>query len=239
VDQETNKLRSGIRFSLAFVAILWAIKAIELAVSIDFSVLGIYPRTMLGSVGIFAGPLIHGDVTHLISNSIPLLVLLTGLFYFYRPIALKVFFLLYLMTGIWVWFAAREAYHIGASGLVYGIIAFLLFSGFIRRDIRSLSMSFIIMILYGGNMFYGIIPGDAEISWESHLLGMIAGVFCAIYFRRVNIPGIHQKNQDLIDPPFETSNYFKGIGINTYQYSGKHKQKKRTYYYTLSNRKDH
>lgn len=177
------RLRRGIRFGLMIALVLWTVKAVEQASSVDLSFLGIYPRTLLGTIGIFTGPLVHGDVFHLISNTIPLLVLVIALFYFYRSIALRVFILVYLMTGIWVWFAAREAYHIGASGIVYGLISFFLFSGFLRRDPRSLALSFVIMVLYGGNMFYGVLPGQENISWESHLLGAIAGAFCAIYFK--------------------------------------------------------
>lgn len=231
-----DQLRKGIRFSLAFVALLWTIKALEQVIAFDFVVLGIYPRTLLGSIGIFTGPLIHGDVSHLLSNSIPLLILMIGLFYFYRPIAFRIFLLLYIMTGIWVWFAARDAYHIGASGLVYGIISFLLFSGFIRRDIKSLSLSFIIMILYGGNMFYGIIPGDSDVSWESHLLGMLAGLFCSIYYRKVNVSDNIKEEQGSREGSFEETNYFVGTGLKRYKYS--EKEKDNNYQYTIDREND-
>ncbi len=232
MKEESSKLHSGIRFSLGFVAILWFIKAIEQASSLDFAVLGIYPRTLMGSVGIITGPLIHGDVSHLLSNSIPLLALLIGLFYFYKPIALRVFILVYVMTGVWVWFAARSAYHIGASGLVYGLISFLLMSGFLRRDIKSLTVSFIVLILYGGNMFYGIIPGDSGVSWESHLLGAIAGTFCAFYFKNVFVFDSDEPEKETL---FETKNYFTGSNIHSYQINKD--QKPRTYTYKLKNKK--
>jgi len=234
---ELYKIRKGIRFSLGFVALLWIIKAVEQVVSFDFVVFGIYPRTLLGSVGIFTGPLIHGDVSHLISNSIPLLILMIGLFYFYRAIAFRIFILLYVMTGIWVWFAARDAYHIGASGLVYGIISFLLFSGFIRRDIKSLSLSFVIMILYGGNIFYGIIPGDSDVSWESHLLGVLAGIFCSVYFRKVGISANIKDEQNAVEISFDKTNYFTGKNLKRYHYS--EKKKEDTYHYTLDRKNEH
>lgn len=209
MEKEIIKLKQGIRFAIGFVALIWMVKLIEVAVSVDFTPLGIYPRSMLGSVGIFTGPLIHGDFMHLFSNSIPILILIIGLFYFYKKVAIKVFFLIYFMTGIWVWFAAREAFHIGASGLVYGLISFMLFTGFIRRDIPSLSISFAVMLIYGGNMVYGVIPGNSAISWESHFLGMLAGLFCAIYFK--NSVVIVEKDGFIEDKDvslFRTTNYF-------------------------------
>jgi hypothetical protein len=113
--------------------------------------------------------------------------------YFYNKIAREVFLWIYFMTGIWVWIVARDAYHIGASGLVYGLVAFLLFSGLFRRDARSIAISLVVIFLYSG-MLAGILPTSSSISWESHLLGAFAGLFCAFYFR--NIPLYEQKEQN-------------------------------------------
>lgn len=184
MELESIKFRRGIRYTLAFVALLWTVKAFELSFAQDFGAYGIFPRTLVGSIGIITGPLVHGDVFHLISNTFPMIVLGIGIFYFYPKKALSVFLLIYLMSGFWVWIAAREAYHIGASGIVYGLIAFLFIGGFINRDRTSLAVSMVIIFLYGGNMMYGIIPTDSNISWESHLTGSLAGVFCAFYFRK-------------------------------------------------------
>lgn len=170
-------------YALGFVFILWCIKAIEWGAASDFGMLGILPRTLTGTVGILTGPLVHGDFSHLLSNTTSLLLLLIALFYFYDKIALEVFCWIYLMTGIWVWIAARPAYHIGASGLVYGIVTFLFFSGLLRKDARSMAVALATLFLYGG-MIYGIFPGNDSISWESHMLGAVAGTFCAFYFRK-------------------------------------------------------
>jgi len=170
-------------YAVGFVFILWCIKAIEWGASSDFGMLGILPRTLTGTVGILTAPLVHGDFSHLLSNTSSLLLLLIALFYFYDKIALEVFFWIYLMTGIWVWIAARPAYHIGASGLVYGIVTFLFFSGLLRKDARSMAVALATLFLYGG-MIYGIFPGNDNISWESHMLGAVAGTFCAFYFRQ-------------------------------------------------------
>lgn len=178
------KFKDSVFYSLAFIALLWIVKAIEFSVSGDFGDYGILPRKISGAIGIITGPLIHGDINHLFSNTIPLLILGIGVIYFYNKIAFEVIALIYLMTGVWVWIAAREAYHIGASGIVYGMVSFLFFSGVFRKDPKSIAVSLVVTFLLGG-MIYGIFPTNDNISWESHLLGSLAGVFCAFYFRSV------------------------------------------------------
>lgn len=177
------KLRKSIYATLSFVSLIWLVKIIEYSFDLDFSQLGILPRTLEGSIGIITAPLVHGDVFHLLSNTFPILVLGVGLFYFYDKIALPVIILIYLITGFWVWIAARDAYHVGASGLVYGLLSFLLLSGFLRKDGRTLAISFIVLFLYGTTLFAGVFPSQPGVSWESHLMGAVAGIFCAIYFK--------------------------------------------------------
>ena len=200
--REGKRFRKSVYLTLAFIFLLWMVKIIETTYQIDLGYMGIKPLTLEGTLGILTGPLVHGDLFHLISNSFPLLVLGVTFFYFYDRIALNVFFLIYVMTGFWVWLAAREGfYHIGASGIVYGLLAFLLGSGFLRRDRTTLAISFIMLFLYGGTFFMGMVPGDARVSWESHLMGAVAGLFCAFYFRNVDV-GLSRLNgpvdQDLI-----------------------------------------
>ncbi len=189
--KDVLKFRRSVGYTFSFVMLIWLVKIIESYLEIDFGLLGIYPRTLRGSVGIFLSPFIHGDFFHLFSNTVPLIILGIGLFYFYDKIAFNVVLLIYLMTGFWVWVAARDAYHIGASGIVYGLLTFILFSGFFRRNPQTLAISFVILVLYGGSFFAGIIPSSKGISWESHLMGGIAGIFCAVYF----------KNTKLVDEP--------------------------------------
>ena len=178
-------IRRSIYYTLSFVFLLWLIKAVEITLGEDFAVYGILPRTLKGTIGIITAPLIHGSILHLMSNTIPLIMLGIGLWYFYYNIALEVFIWIYLVSGFWVWLLAREAYHIGASGLVYGIASFLFFSGLIRRENRLMVVSAIIMFLYGG-MIYGVFPGmvDPNVSWETHLLASLAGVMLAVLFRK-------------------------------------------------------
>ena len=130
-----------------------------------------------------------------------------AVFYFYEKIALEVFVWIYLVTGFWVWVAARQAYHIGASGLVYGLATFLFFSGLFRKDIRSVAVATAIGFLYSG-MLQGIFPTTENISWESHLLGAGAGILCAFYFRRSKRP--HSVSMNKADAPFVSTNTFNG-----------------------------
>jgi membrane associated rhomboid family serine protease len=183
---ELKIFKRGTYITLSFILLIWTIKSIEWAKGVDFGSLGILPRTLKGSIGIVTGPLIHGDFIHLMSNTFPLIILCLGLFYFYHKIAMEVFIWIYLATGFWVWIIGRDAYHIGASGIVYGLVMFIFWGGILRRDSRSLAISMIIFFLYG-YMVYGLIPGEGSVSWESHLMGSIAGIFLAVYFRKTPI----------------------------------------------------
>lgn len=179
----TSKLFSSILYPASFVALLWAIKLYEEISNTSLSWYGIYPRTIHGLIGVAVAPLLHADYGHLFSNTIPLLILGSTIFYFYRSIAFQVFFWVYLMTGIWVWAAARDSYHIGASGILYGFVSFLFFSGIFRKDTRLLSLSLFVVFLYGGTV-WGILPIKEGVSWESHMLGSLAGLITAYNFRK-------------------------------------------------------
>ena len=167
-----------------FVFIMWLIKIIEVLFNIDFSSYGIYPLTIRGLEGIFFSPFIHADFNHLFNNSLPLFLLSVALFYFYSEVALKVFSWTFFLTGLLVWLAGREAWHIGASGLVYGLASFLFFSGIIRRYFRLIALSLLIVFLYG-SMVWGLFPGIYKnVSWESHMLGFFSGVVLSIWYRK-------------------------------------------------------
>ncbi len=167
-----------------FVFLMWLVKIIEVLFEIDLSDFGIYPLTVRGLPGIFLSPFIHADFVHLFSNTLPLFFLAIALFYFYSEVALSVFFWIYLLTGLLVWLAGRSAWHIGASGLVYGLASFLFFSGIIRRYFRLIALSLLIVFLYG-SMVWGIFPGVYKnVSWESHMLGFFSGAFLSVWYRK-------------------------------------------------------
>ncbi len=158
---------------------MWAVLLFEYTYRIDFAYFGIWPRSIRGLIGIVTSPLLHGSLQHLASNTIPLLFLGTMLYMFYDRIATRVFLQCYFLTGVLVWIFARPAFHIGASGLIYGLASFLIFFGIFRKDFKSLLISLLIMFIYGG-LFYGVLPSTTGVSWESHLLGGVVGFFNAV-----------------------------------------------------------
>lgn len=184
---ETDFFRKRMVLSMiipgVFVFIMWLVKIVGLLFYTDLVHLGIYPLKLEGLPGIFLSPLIHSDFRHLFNNSLPLFFLATALFYFYSEIAVKVFLWTYFLTGLSVWLAGREAWHIGASGLIYGLASFLFFSGIIRKYFRLVALSLLIVFLYG-SMVWGIFPDMYKnVSWESHMLGFISGIILAIVYR--------------------------------------------------------
>jgi membrane associated rhomboid family serine protease len=165
------------------IILMWLVKLTELLFKADFSEYGIYPLSLKGLPGILLSPFIHADFNHLFNNTIPLFFLSSLLFYFYSEVALKVSGWTYFLTGSLVWIFGRETWHIGASGLVYGLASFLFFSGIIRKHLGLISLSLLIVFLYG-SMIWGIIPlFYHNVSWESHMLGVFSGILLSILFR--------------------------------------------------------
>lgn len=166
-----------------FLLGFWMVFIIETTLNLEFATFGIYPLHLEGLKGIIFSPFIHGSFKHIASNSIPFFILSATLFYFYRNLAYPIFFLLYFLSGLCVWLAGREAWHIGASGLIYGLGAFLFFSGIFRNDVKLLTVSIIVVFLYG-SLFWGLFPIEPNISWESHLWGSVSGLVLSIFYRK-------------------------------------------------------
>jgi membrane associated rhomboid family serine protease len=169
-------------FPLIFLALMWLVKIIEHLLDFRLVIFGVFPRTVEGLPGILFSPFIHGDWKHLINNSLPIAILGIGLFYFYRPIAPKIFLLIHLIGNIWLWALGREAWHIGASGIVYGLVAFIFLSGILRKHLPLMVLSLLVAFLYG-SLVWGILPIDVKVSFEGHLTGSIAGIVLAIFYR--------------------------------------------------------
>ncbi len=186
-DTEAAFYRKRFFLSMAipaiFLFIAWLVFVVGHLFEFSNRGMGILPQTIRGLPGILISPFAHGDLKHLVNNSLPILILGTGLFYFYGEIALKVFSINWILTGFFVWLAGRDAWHIGASGLVYGMASFLFFSGIIRRHFRLMALSLLVVFLYG-SMVWGMFPFvPSNISWESHMLGAVSGVFLAVMYR--------------------------------------------------------
>jgi len=183
-DKETEKkiFRYSLLFSIIIVGIFWLVKLIENLYNLDLTEYGILPLQIEGLRGIIFSPFIHSNYDHLLSNSVPFLILSFALFYFYRNLSYRILFLIYILSGICVWLGGRDSYHIGASGIVYGLAAFLFSSGVFRKDANLLTIGIIVVFLYG-SMFWGIFPLKPGISWESHLWGSASGFLLALYYR--------------------------------------------------------
>lgn len=181
------------RFAVIIIALLWSVFIIDNSVvSIFFPYtrlndFGIYPRQIGGLIGIITSVFLHGNLSHIISNTLPLLLAITALFGNYPKTAKKVFIFSIIFTGLLVWIFARSANHIGASGLLYCLLAYVFFSGFFKKDIQSIGLSLAIAFLYG-SLIFGIIPDKEYISWESHFFGFLSGIFLAYLFRNEDKP---------------------------------------------------
>jgi len=212
-EVEKKIFRHSLFFPVFLISVMWIIKLFEIVYSVDFTKSGIYPLHLNGLKGIITAPLIHGNLDHLVSNTLPLLILTFALLFFYRKLAYRIFFLTYILSGICVWLAGREAWHIGASGVIYGLGAFLFISGIIRNDIRLLTVSIIVAFLYG-SMLWGIFPVKPGISWESHLWGGISGVILAIIYRNQGPPKLKYYTEDDdedYEEDYEDKNYKEAL----------------------------
>lgn len=176
------KIWERARGPLILLMFMWAIRIFESVTRISMGSYGILPRRLSGLKGILTAPLIHGSYSHLFNNTIPFLVASVVIVFFYKRISGLVIALIWLITGFLVWLFAKPAYHIGASGVVYGMVSFIFWTGLFNRDRKSIVLALIMLFLYSG-MFIGILPDQPGISWESHLLGGLTGILVAYLFR--------------------------------------------------------
>ncbi len=183
---EKHRITTSLFVPALFLLVMWLVKFSEYVFGISLSFLGIEPLKASGLPGIILSPFLHGDWNHLMANSAPIFVLIAGLYYFYRTLATEILTLSVVLSGSWVWLGARDGVHIGASGLIYALAAFLMLSGFLRRDNRLMALSFVVVFLYG-SLIWGIFPDlfpEKNISWEGHLSGLMAGVILAWFYRK-------------------------------------------------------
>jgi len=184
IVKKHTTLPEAIKYPLAFVILMWVAHIVKVVGGFNWNIYGIHPRDPDGVFGIIMSPLLHSGFKHLSSNTIPLFLMFTLIALFYPKVAKISFVAIYLLTGVTVWFFGRDVYHIGASGVVYGLISFVFWSGVFRKNIRSVFLSMIIVFLYSGYIA-GVFPGKPGISWESHLLGALVGVLVAFVVRNI------------------------------------------------------
>ena len=185
-DKSNKHIFSIIFLPLLFVITIWCVKIIEYVFNFSFIHFGVLAKEFSGIKGIIFYPFIHSDWNHLLNNTFPVFILLIMLFAFYRKIAIQIFSYLFLISGALLWLIGRpESYHIGASGIVYGLASFMFFSGVFRKNTQLLAFSLLITFLYG-SMVWGIFPETVKkgVSWEAHLSGALVGFIVSIIFIR-------------------------------------------------------
>jgi membrane associated rhomboid family serine protease len=175
------------KIALSFIAVLWVVQLLSGGMDLELARFGVRPRELAGLLGILLGPLLHGGYAHLMANSLPLLVLGTGMLYLYPNSALKVLPAVYLGPGVAVWLLAKAGtVHVGASGLVYGLFSYIFVAGLIRRDRRAIAASLLVFFLYGTSV-WGVLPIRPGVSWETHLAAAVIGCALALALRHLDI----------------------------------------------------
>jgi len=177
-------MRKNLRFALLVVAILWSIYLLDRVLPIDLRFFGLIPRSQDRLWGILTYPFLHANFRHLAANTAALFPLLLVSLSYSRKLTHSALMIIYLLTGILVWLFGRgNAVHIGVSGIIFGLIGFLMFLGIFRRDWTALGVSIVIGFFYGGALLtlFAYIPG---ISWSSHFFGFLTGVLAAWWMKR-------------------------------------------------------
>jgi len=177
------KWKQALRPALIMVGLMWLFHLLQLVLQQHWVHLGILPRHTEGLPGMLTAPLIHGNIQHLLSNTFPMIFLMVVLYLAYPRSSRYAFVLIYLGTGLGMWLFARTNYHIGASGVVYGLVSFLFWTGIFRKNIRSIALSLAILFLYSGYI-WGIFPNRPGVSWDGHLIGALVGIGVAYGLRK-------------------------------------------------------
>lgn len=184
MKHDIQRIVTAMVVPLFLIFIFYMIKTLEIGMDWDFTRLGVYPLERKGAFGIFAHPLVHSGFRHLVANTLPFFFLSWCLFYFYRDIAPYIFLLIWIMCGALTFLIGKPGWHIGASGIIYGLAFFLFFSGLLRKYPPLIAISLLITFIYGG-LIWNMLPffAKATTSWEGHLSGAMSGILCAVIFR--------------------------------------------------------
>ncbi|MFK7996760.1 MAG: rhomboid family intramembrane serine protease [Granulosicoccus sp.] len=181
-SRNVHSIKRDIGVVAAFIVLIWIVFALDYFLPLEQ--LGLVPRTLRGLTGIVAMPFLHGDFKHLLGNTVPLAVtmlLLAGS----RANSGGILILITVLCGAGLWLFGREALHIGASGVVFGLIGFHVFAGIFEKRLQSVIISIVVGLLYASTVFNGIMPFQKGVSWEGHLIGAISGALVALLTSRM------------------------------------------------------
>jgi membrane associated rhomboid family serine protease len=174
-----NKVAGAVKTAAVMVAVLWLVFFVDFWLPPDLRTLGLKPRDVDQIWGILTAPFLHSDLHHLIANSCALFALLAVSFYMSRKLTYKALSIVWIFGGILVWlFAGSASIHIGASGIVFGLIGFLIFAGIFRKEALALICSSIVFFFYGGSLLT-LLSYTPGVSWSGHFFGFTSGVFAA------------------------------------------------------------
>jgi len=172
----------ALRIVLGFVIVIWSVFLFDQLTRSGLVRYGLVPREGIGLLGLITTPLLHYNLGHIGSNTLPLLIGGTMMLFLYPNSALRALPAIWIGSGLLAWIFARNIVHIGASGVIYGLLAFVFISGVIRRDMRSIGAALVVWFMYG-SMVWGVLPAAPNMSWELHASGMILGVVTALLYR--------------------------------------------------------
>jgi membrane associated rhomboid family serine protease len=186
---EKNGLGLSFLFPFLIILIIWVVFYFDITYKLSLNEFGILPRKISSLPGVISHFFIHANFNHVLSNTLPLLVLLLLLFVKYTPVAYPVFFSSILLSGSGVWFFGRShengirIIHVGSSTVIFSLFGFLLLSGILRKNKQAMALSALVIFLYG-YFVWGLFPFDRQISWEGHLSGLISGLLLAFIYRK-------------------------------------------------------
>lgn len=218
MDKDLAKILKALLIPAAMNLLMWASFLVQEFQEVRLNFLGIIPKRIDGLAGIATTIFVHSNLDHILSNSIPFIILAWALFYFYSEFSIKALVLMWLTTGLYVWIIGEpNGVHVGASGLVYALAAFHIASSLLRKVYAIMAFALLVVFLYG-SMVWGFFPElfpKQNISWESHLMGTVAGIVAAFYFRKSGIQKpVHDfGDDDELDDGF-TNNHLKINYIN-------------------------
>ena len=207
-SNQHKKDYSAFFMALLILVVMWLVYLFNYTNEFFLNEYSIYPRKLEGLIGVFTSPWLHSsaDWSHILNNSAPIFVLSWALFYFYKKIAWQTFLFVWLVGGFLVWVSARQAYHLGMSGVIYGLAAFLFTNGVIRKDNKLLAIALLVVLEYG-SMVWGIFPLEERVSWEAHLWGAVTGVVFAFYSKNIAVGQAKKKYLWQIEEELGLDNY--------------------------------
>jgi membrane associated rhomboid family serine protease len=205
MNNNFNYYTGVIGYPVLFVLLIWVVYWVEFKFNINLKIYGIQPDKLEGLIGVFFSPFLHSSLKHLFNNTIPLFLLSSAIFYFYKKISWRIILFGIILSGILTWIIGRDSVHIGASGLIYVLISFIFFKGIISKNFNLMALSLIVVFIYGSTIWY-IFPIKVNMSWEGHLSGFLVGILLAFLFKK-NIPpnknyNWQNENYDTTDDPF-------------------------------------